>query len=56
MQKTADYYYFFAKGGFASSGKNTEPTEKVIKAFYKMYNTFGHGLLDKVDKKCFIVK
>lgn len=28
--------------------KHTEITEKIIKAFYKVYNTLGYGFLEKV--------
>ena len=28
--------------------KHTEVTEKIIKAFYKVYNTLGYGFLEKV--------
>lgn len=28
--------------------KHKETSEKIIKAFYKVYNVFGHGFLEKV--------
>ena len=28
--------------------KHSEITEKIIKAFYKVYNTLGYGFLEKV--------
>jgi GxxExxY protein len=32
----------------ADNYKHTEITEKIIKAFYKVYNTLGYGFLEKV--------
>jgi GxxExxY protein len=32
----------------ADNYKHTEITEKLIKAFYKVYNTLGYGFLEKV--------
>ena len=31
-------------------------TEKIIKAFYKVYNTLGYGFLEKVYQKALIVE
>lgn len=28
--------------------KHEETTEQIIKAFYKVYNTFGYGFLERV--------
>ncbi len=34
--------------------KHSDITEKIIKCFYKIYNTLGYGFLEKVYEKCII--
>ena len=34
--------------------KHQELTEKVIKAFYGVYNTLGYGFLEKVYENAFV--
>jgi len=36
--------------------KHSEITEKIIKAFYKVYNTLGHGFLEKVYENAMFVE
>jgi GxxExxY protein len=36
--------------------KYTELTEKLIQIFYKVYNTFGYGFLEKVYENAFLVE
>jgi GxxExxY protein len=36
--------------------KHSEITEKVIKAFYKVYNTLGYGFLEKVYENALFVE
>ena len=34
----------------------TEITEKIIKAFYKVYNTLGYGFLEKVYERAMTIE
>jgi GxxExxY protein len=36
--------------------KHTETTEKIIKAFYKVYNVLGYGFLEKVYENALFVE
>ena len=36
--------------------KHEEITEKIIKAFYKVYNTFGYGFLEKVYENAMFIE
>jgi len=36
--------------------KHEDITDKIIKAFYKVYNTLGHGFLEKVYERAMIVE
>jgi len=36
--------------------KHTEITEKIIQAFYKVYNTLGHGFLEKVYENAMFIE
>lgn len=36
--------------------KHSEVTEKIIKAFYNVYNTLGYGFLEKVYEKAMVVE
>ncbi len=36
--------------------KHSELTEKLIKAFYKVYNTLGYGFLEKVYEKALLLE
>ena len=36
--------------------KHTEITEKIIQAFYKVYNTLGHGFLEKVYENAVFIE
>ena len=36
--------------------KHSEVTEKIIKAFYKVYNSLGHGFLEKVYENALIIE
>ena len=36
--------------------KYEEITDKVIKVFYKVYNTLGYGFLEKVYERAMIIK
>ena len=36
--------------------KHAELTEKVIKSYYKIYNTIGHGFLEKVYENAMIIE
>ena len=33
-----------------------ETTEKIIKGFYTVYNTLGHGFLEKVYENAFVIE
>jgi len=33
-----------------------EKTRKIIKAFYKVYNTLGYGFLEKVYQKALLIE
>lgn len=35
---------------------HSEITEKIIKTFYKVYNTLGYGFLEKVYENALIIK
>jgi GxxExxY protein len=35
---------------------HSEITEKIIKAFYKVYNTLGYGFLEKVYEKAMMIE
>ena len=36
--------------------KHEEITDKIIKAFYKVYNTLGYGFLDKVYERAMLIE
>ncbi|MEW6618993.1 MAG: GxxExxY protein [bacterium] len=36
--------------------KHKELTEKIIKAFYKVYNTLGYGFLEKVYENAMVIE
>ena len=36
--------------------KHTDITEKIIKAFYKVYNTLGYGFLEKVYENALFIE
>lgn len=36
--------------------KHSEITEKIIKAFYKVYNTLGYGFLEKVYENALLIE
>jgi len=36
--------------------KHEEITEKIIKAFYKVYNTLGYGFLEKVYENAMVIE
>ncbi len=36
--------------------KHSDLTEKIIKAFYKVYNTLGHGFLEKVNENALSIE
>ncbi len=36
--------------------KHAEITEKIIQAFYKVYNTLGHGFLEKVYENAMFIE
>ena len=36
--------------------KHSEITEKIIKAFYKVYNTLGYGFLEKVNENAMFIE
>lgn len=36
--------------------KHTETTERIIKAFFKVYNTLGYGFLEKVYEKAMFIE
>lgn len=36
--------------------KHSEVTEKIIKAFYKVYNTLGYGFLEKVYENALFIE
>ncbi len=36
--------------------KHSEITEKIIRAYYKVYNTIGHGFLEKVYENSMIIE
>ena len=36
--------------------KHSEITEKIIKAFYKVYNTLGYGFLEKVYENAMLIE
>ena len=36
--------------------KHSELTEKIIKVFYKVYNTLGYGFLEKVYEKALLLE
>ncbi len=36
--------------------KHSEVTEKIIKAFYKVYNTLGYGFLEKVYENAMLIE
>ena len=36
--------------------KHEEITDKIIKIFYKIYNTLGYGFLEKVYEKAMIIE
>jgi len=36
--------------------KHSEITEKIIQAFYKVYNTLGHGFLEKVYENAMFIE
>ena len=36
--------------------KHSEITEKIIKAFYKVYNTLGYGFLEKVYENAMVIE
>ncbi len=36
--------------------KHSEITEKIIKAFFKVYNTLGYGFLEKVYEKALFIE
>jgi GxxExxY protein len=35
---------------------HTEITEKIIKSYYKVYNTLGYGFLEKVYEKAMVIE
>lgn len=35
---------------------HSELTEKIIKAFYKVYNTLGYGFLEKVYENVLVIE
>lgn len=41
---------------FMGEYKHTELTDRIIKAFYKVYNTLGFGFLEKVYEKALVVE
>jgi len=40
----------------ADNFKHTEITEKIIKAYYKVYNTLGYGFLEKVYENAMLLE
>lgn len=36
--------------------KHSDITEKIIKAFYTVYNTLGYGFLEKVYENALLIK
>ena len=40
----------------ADNYKHSEITEKIIKAFYKVYNTLGYGFLEKVYENALFIE
>ncbi len=36
--------------------KHSEITEKIIQAFYKVYNVLGHGFLEKVNENAMFIE
>lgn len=36
--------------------KHSEVTDKIIKAFYNVYNTLGYGFLEKVYEKAMVIE
>ena len=36
--------------------KHEEITDKIIKAFYKVYNTLGYGFLQKVYERAMLIE
>lgn len=36
--------------------KHSETTEKIIKSFYKVYNTLGYGFLEKVYENAMFIE
>lgn len=38
------------------TGKHKELTEKIIKVFYKVYNKFGYGFLEKVYENAMMIE
>ena len=36
--------------------KHSEITDKIIKAFYKVYNTLGYGFLEKVYENAMLIE
>jgi len=36
--------------------KHSDITEKIIKAFYKVYNTLGYGFLEKVYQNALFIE
>lgn len=36
--------------------KHSEITEKIIKAFYKVYNTLGYGFLEKIYENALLIE
>ena len=36
--------------------KHEEITDKIIKAFYKVYNTLGYGFLEKVYERAMLIE
>lgn len=40
----------------ADNYKHSEITEKIVKAFYKVYNTLGYGFLEKVYENALLIE
>ncbi len=41
---------------YSDNYKYSEITEKIIKAFYKVYNTLGYGFLEKVYENALLIE
>ena len=39
-----------------ADGKHTDVTEKVIEAFFNVYNTLGYGFAEKVYQNALVIK